>query len=173
MADVHAIALFLRRCDIIAVQEIRGDLRAVRHLMKALGEHWAFLLTDITKGSAGNNERLGFVCDTRRVNPSGLDCELVVPIEASDKITPGAFDRQFARTPYAVSFASAEQTVVLVTLHIHYGKNAAERRPELEAIAHWLADWAETEFNWNHNLIALGDFNIDDRADDPLLHAFT
>lgn len=115
LADIHAIASFVRHCDIVAVQETRGDLRALRYLMKVLGEDWAFVLTDVSRGSAGNNERLGFVFDTRRVKPSGLACELVVPSEASDQITETAFDRQFARTPYAVSFASAGQTVVLVT----------------------------------------------------------
>lgn len=44
--------------------------------------------------------------------------------------------------------------------------------PGLEAIAQWLAGWAEREFGWDHNLIALGDFSID-RADGPLFQAFT
>jgi endonuclease/exonuclease/phosphatase family metal-dependent hydrolase len=60
----------------------------------------------------------------------------------------------------------------LVTLHVNYGKQAGDRVPELKAIAEWLADWAEREFSWNHNLITLGDFNID-RAGDPLFEAFT
>ncbi|MGW1882527.1 hypothetical protein [Streptomyces sp. NPDC001970] len=44
--------------------------------------------------------------------------------------------------------------------------------PELRAIAKWPAGWADREFGWNHNLIALGDFTID-RAGDPLFEAFT
>ena len=78
----------------------------------------------------------------------------------------------FARTPYAVSFSSSGQTFILVTLHIDYASSPADRVPELEAIAEWLAGWAETEYSWDHNLIALGDFNID-RKDDPLYQAFT
>lgn len=77
-----------------------------------------------------------------------------------------------ARLNSYVSFLAQEQTFTLVTLHVLYGKEAAERVPELRAIANWLADWAEREFGWDHNLIALGDFNID-RADDPLFKAFT
>jgi hypothetical protein len=38
------------------------------------------------------------------------------------------------------------QTFILVTLHVNYGKQAAERIPELKAIADWLAAWAEREF---------------------------
>ncbi|WP_256920997.1 endonuclease/exonuclease/phosphatase family protein [Streptomyces hilarionis] len=170
--DVHLIAEVMRRFDVVAVQEVRGNLRALRHLMKALGENWAFILTDVTEGSQGNDERLAFLFDSRRVKPSGLACELVVPLEKEAGLAAGGLGRQFARTPYAVSFLSRRQTFTLVTLHVLYGKDAADRVPELQAIATWLAGWAEREFGWDHNLIALGDFNID-RADDPLFKAFT
>lgn len=171
-ADVHAIAAVIRRFDVVAVQEVRGNLRALRHLLKVLGEDWAFILTDVTLGKAGNNERLAFLFDTRRIKPSGLACELVVPLEQDAGVSADTLDRQFARTPYAVSFLSSGQTFTLVTLHVNYGKKAAERAPELKAIAKWLAGWAEREFDWDHNLIALGDFNID-RVGDPLFEAFT
>jgi endonuclease/exonuclease/phosphatase family metal-dependent hydrolase len=171
-ADVTYIASFIRRCDVVAVQEVRGNLRALRYLLKALGDDWAFILTDVTQGPAGNDERLAFLFDTRRVKPSGLACELVVWIEDNPNIAAGALDRQFARTPYAVSFISSGQTFILVTLHVDYGKQAADRIPELKAIAAWLANWAEREYGWDQNVIALGDFNID-RQDDPLFQAFT
>lgn len=171
-ADVHLIAAVMSRFDVIAVQEVRGNLRALRYLLKVLGEDWAFILTDVTLGKAGNQERLAFLFDTRRVKPSGLACELVVPLEQDAGVPAGDLDRQFARTPYAVSFLSQGQTFTLVTLHVLYGKQAADRVPELRAIAKWLANWAERESGWDHNLIALGDFNID-RADDPLFEAFT
>ncbi|MFD5430393.1 endonuclease/exonuclease/phosphatase family protein [Streptomyces sp. NPDC127084] len=171
-ADVHAIAAVVRRFDVVAVQEVRGNLRALRYLLKVLGEDWAFILTDVTEGKAGNDERLAFLFDTRRIKPSGLACELVVPIEQEAGVGAAALDRQFARTPYAVSFLSAGQTFTLVTLHVDYGKKAAERVPELKAIAQWLAGWAEQEFGWDHNLTALGDYNID-RVGDPLFEAFT
>ena len=170
-ADIVCIAAVIRRLDVVAIQEVRGNLRALRYLMKVLGEDWAFIMTDVTKGAAGNDERLAVLFDTTRVKPSGLACELVVPVESDPaKIKPGASNRQFARTPYAVSFISSGQTFILVTLHIDYASSPAERVPELQAIAAWLAGWAENEYG--HNLIALGDFNID-RKDDPLHQAFT
>ncbi|MCZ4603547.1 hypothetical protein O3S80_07105 [Streptomyces sp. Lzd4kr] len=58
--------------------------------------------------------------------------------------------------PYAVSFLSSGQTFTLVTLHVNYSKKAAERVPELQAIGKWLSGWVEREFDWGHNLIALG-----------------
>jgi endonuclease/exonuclease/phosphatase family metal-dependent hydrolase len=171
-ADVTYIAAFIRRCDVIAIQEVRGNLRALRHLLKVLGDDWGFILTDVARGPAGNDERLAFLFDTQRVKPSGLACELVVWAESGPQIATGALSRQFARTPYAVSFVSSGQTFILVTLHIDYGKQPGDRIPELKEIASWLAGWAEREYGWDHNLIALGDFNID-RENDPLYQAFT
>ena len=133
--------------------------------MKVLGNHWGLILTDVTRGSAGNGERMAYLFDTRRVQLSGLACELVVPKEKLTKIGVDALQEQFVRTPYAVGFRSKNQTFILVTLHIKYGKKAKERKPELKAIAHWLSDWAKNISEYNQNLIALGDFNIDKRGD--------
>jgi exonuclease III len=82
--------------------------------------------------------------------------------------------KQFARTPYAVSFKASETTFVLVTLHILYQEEGGigARKDELNGIARWMADWAKRESSWEHNLIALGDFNIDRRGD-KLWQAFT
>ena len=51
-------------------------------------------------------------------------------------------------------------------------KKSRDRIPELKAIAAWFAGWARSMYAWGHNLIALGDFNID-RAGDQLYAAFT
>src|ERR1044072_1945422 len=98
-----------------------------RQMLKALGPDWAFMLPDVPKGPGGNDERMAFLYDTRRVKPSGLAAELVVAIENGAKVPSGALDRQFARTPYAVSFISAGVTFILVTLHVIYGKAPADR----------------------------------------------
>lgn len=166
------IAEIVSRFDVVALQEVKENLKCLRHMLKVLGPEWGLILTDVTRGARGNDERMAFVFDTRRVRPSGLACELVVPEEWFHRVQEDALRRQFARTPYAVSFLSAGQTFILVTLHVIYGKDADERQPELTGIAEWLADWAKREKSWGHNLIALGDFNID-RVGDPLYQAFT
>lgn len=176
--DFHAltcIARIISQFDVVAIQEVKGNLRALRYLMKILGQHWSLILTDVTHGAAGNDERLAFVFDTRKVNLSGLACELVVPPHQGSGETPiseGAFARQFARTPYAVSFRAGNKTFILVTLHVLYGKDPKSRIPELKAIAEWLGNWAQSSKAWDQNVIALGDFNID-RKNDPLYMAFT
>lgn len=157
--DLHSllcIAEIVSRFDVVAVQEAKDNLKALRHMLKVLGPNWGLSLTD---------ERMAFLFDTRRVVPSGLACELVVPQEQLDRIEPGALRRQFARTPYAVSFRSGTKTFILVTLHILYGEDEEERLPEISAIAEWLAEWARDVNGWDHNLIALGDFNIDRKGD--------
>ncbi|QLH38182.1 MAG: endonuclease/exonuclease/phosphatase family protein [Defluviicoccus sp.] len=173
--DLRALWLiteFVSRFDIIAIQEIKGDLLALRTMMKTLGAGWNFLMTDVTRGNAGNNERLGFVFDSRRVQLSGLAGELVVPDDWQSIIPSGALQRQFARTPYAVSFQAGNDTFVLVTLHVDYGQSSDDRLPELRGIAEWLDSWANEMNSYGQNLIVLGDFNID-RHSDALWQAFT
>lgn len=173
--DLHSllcISEILSRFDVIAIQEVRSNLKCLRHALKVLGPHWSMALTDVTKGSDGNNERIAFLFDTRRAKMSGLACELVVPEEWLKRVGKDTLKRQFARTPYAVSFYSAGRTFILVTLHVLYGKSSSARVPELKAIASWLADWARDVNAYDHNIIALGDFNIDRRGS-PLYDAFT
>jgi endonuclease/exonuclease/phosphatase family metal-dependent hydrolase len=179
--DLHAlrcITEIVSRFDIVALQEVKGKIKALRHMLKVLGPHWGLILTDVTKGRPGNDERMAFIFDTRKIQMSGLACELVVPAEQLPTIGEEALRKQFARTPYAVSFRvggspiKRPRTFILVTLHVLYGKDAAQRLPEITAIAKWLAQWANDVNAYDHNLIALGDFNID-RVSDELYTAFT
>jgi endonuclease/exonuclease/phosphatase family metal-dependent hydrolase len=172
-ADVRYIAEIVKRFDVVALQEVRGDLRALRHLLKALGPDWAVIMTDVTRSKAGNDERLAFLYDTRRAKPSGLAGEFAEPFDASGALSTEAVAQQFARTPYAVSFSSAGATFILVTLHVLFGKVAADRLSELRAIARRLADFAKEVENWGHSLVCLGDFNIEGREGDETLAAFT
>jgi endonuclease/exonuclease/phosphatase family metal-dependent hydrolase len=169
--DLHSIvciAEIIKRFDIIAVQEVKANLKGLRDTLKLLGNDWSLILTDVNQGDVGNGERMAFIFDTRRVNLSGLACELVVPDEWKEKIAEGMLTKQFVRSPYAVSFRAGNQTFILVTLHILYGKASSDRIEELKGIAKWLSSWASDINAYHQNLIALGDFNIDKRGD--LLH---
>jgi len=165
------IAEFISRFDVVALQEVKRDLSGLRLLMRALGPAWGWILSDLTRGEEGNQERIAFVFDLRRVKPSGLAAELVVPIEDQTSLTEAGLQKQFARTPYAVSFESQGASFTLVTLHVIWGDNAAQRLPEIQEIARWLADWADGGDEFGENLMTLGDFNIDRQAD-PLYQAF-
>ena len=129
-------------------------------------------MTDVTRGKAGNNERMAFAFDLRRVRPSGLAGELVVAIETGTSVDPTGLDRQFARTPYAVSFAVDRIQLTLVTLHVLYGEGGGAAPPSCGRSPRGSRAGPKEERHWNQNLIALGDFNIDRRGD-PLYDAFT
>ena len=79
LTSLRCIAEVLKRFDVVAVQEVRGNLTCLRHALRVLGPSWGVILTDVTRGDQGNGERLAFLFDTRRVKPSGLACELVLP----------------------------------------------------------------------------------------------
>src|SRR5690606_6954868 len=105
--DLHSvlcIAEIIRRFDVIALQEVKDNLRALRDTLKVLGKNWSFILTDVNKGKVGNGERMAYLFDTRRVHLSGLAGELVVPEECEDTIGNHALSKQFIRSPYAVIF---------------------------------------------------------------------
>lgn len=159
------IVEILKRFDVIAVQELTGNLRALRDMMKFLGQSWSFLMTDITLGKDGGAERLGFIFNNRRLRLSGLACEIVLPPEwQNDKIDKKSYLNQFVRTPYAVSFISGSETFILLTAHIYYGDRPGDRIQELKWISKWMHEWATKTDSYNQNLILLGDFNIDRRG---------
>ena len=154
--DLHSIlciAEIIKRFDVIAVQEVKDNIRALRDTLKVLGSNWSLILTDVNKGKVGNGERMAYLFDIRRVQLSGLAGELVVPEEWEDSIKDNALSNQFVRSPYAVSFKSGKRTFILVTLHILYGKNKKSRIPELRGIAKWLRDWADNVNAYHQDLV--------------------
>ncbi len=74
VSDLILMAEIIRPFDLIAVQEIKDDFRQFRELMHLLGPSYDYLITD----RAGNDERVGFVYDTTRVQRMQLAGELVI-----------------------------------------------------------------------------------------------
>jgi hypothetical protein len=77
------------------------------------------------------------------LQPSGLAGELVVAIEEETDVTATILDRQFARTPYAVSFQAGAEELTLVTLHVIWGGRrgaACRRAPRDRHVARGLAE---------------------------------
>jgi len=172
LRSLASIAEVVRRLDVVAVQEVKRDTSGIRLLVEGfLGPNWGLILSDVTAGPAGNVERLAFIYDKRRIQPSGLAGEIVLPpTEAGDPM------QQFARTPYLVGFRCGEERFTLLTAHIKYGEVPEDRVEELRALAEYIAeeirDRARVADAEESNLIVLGDFNIDKQGDNPLFQAF-
>ena len=94
--------------------------------MSLLGSWWRYLLTDVTLGRRGNEERLAFLYDSRKVTFGGFASQVVLPPLESRKgaRTPA---EQLARTPFLVGFRSGWLKFNICTAHILYGKGG--RRP--------------------------------------------
>jgi hypothetical protein len=165
------IAEIIRHYDVIAIQEVKADTTGIRMLVHDfLGPEWEVMMSDVSAGPGGNTERLSFIYDTRRVLPSGLAGEIVLPP------TPqGNPMVQFDRTPYIVGFQSKKERFALLTAHIKYGKIPADRVEELKDLARYVAEEIRDRVKTladERNLIVLGDFNIEDRGANPLFQAF-
>jgi endonuclease/exonuclease/phosphatase family metal-dependent hydrolase len=157
--------------DLVAVQELRSNLGDFNRLMKLLGSWWRYLLTDITLGRRGNEERLAFLYDSRKVSFGGFASQVVLPpLEGGkDKRTPA---EQLARTPYLVGFRSGWLKFMICTAHILYGRGVAappERVREINKLAQFLAKRAADPNAWARNMIVVGDFNIFKPKDETFL----
>jgi endonuclease/exonuclease/phosphatase family metal-dependent hydrolase len=152
----YYIAEVISAFDIIALQEVGEDLAPLEHLMDILGPMWSFIATDITEGSGGNRERMTFAYDKTKVLFRNIAGEIVLP---DNLLLTG--EKQFARTPFLVSFQAGWFKFSLCTVHIYYGEDTGEklerRIAEIDGIAKFLANRAKKE---QSNLILLGDFNV-------------
>jgi hypothetical protein len=113
------IAEIISQFDLVAVQEVNADLEALKKVQKMLGDWWRFLVTDVTAGKKGNQERMAFLFDARKVKFGGLAGEIVIPPEK------GA--AQLARTPFICGFETGWLNFMLCTVHIYYAKARTAR----------------------------------------------
>jgi endonuclease/exonuclease/phosphatase family metal-dependent hydrolase len=153
------IAEIISHFDLIAIQEV--------------GRTWRFVVSDVTEGSAGNQERLAFLFDRRKIRFSGVAGEIVIPPIEDKNGNTIAPSNQLARTPAIVGFQAGWFRFMLSTVHILWGKGLAEypeRVAEIKALAEFLKERTEDPTAWSRNLILLGDFNIFDA--DPSNAAF-
>lgn len=153
--SISYIAEIISHFDLVAVQEVNADLKALEWVQRVLGDWWKFLVTDVTAGTKGNQERMAFLYDSRKVKFGGLAGEIVIP--------PGKGKEQLARTPFVCGFETGWLKFMLCTVHIYYGSEKAEdpdRVKEIELLSEFLAGRVEERTAWSKNLVLLGDFNI-------------
>jgi endonuclease/exonuclease/phosphatase family metal-dependent hydrolase len=166
--SIHYIAEIISHFDLVAVQEVNADLEALKWLQRVLGDWWKFLVTDVTAGTKGNQERMAFLYDSRKVKFGGFAGEIVIPPEKGKE--------QLARTPFVCGFETGWLKFMLCTVHIYWGKDKAEdprRAEEIDCLADFLADHVKQNSAWAKNLVLLGDFNIFNPTDKMTFGAIT
>ena len=262
---LHYMAEIISHFEIVALQEVRGDLKEFHKLHRLLGPEWDYIATDVTDGSAGNKERMAFLYNRNHVYfrniageltlkeggkirasfgervrlergikvklPASVDlsgtydaytetkdgivrlkedleiplpnnCKMEIPDGSSLVLKKGqeiirprigeatvtvptdtvegeqyglrfpenSFDdslRQFARTPFLISFQSGWLKINLCTVHIYYGSASnvnklKQRESEIKLLTEALANKAKKEYKDDKEsfLGVLGDFNI-------------
>ena len=171
---LYYIAEICSHFDVIAIQEVREDLKALDKVQDIMGERWQYVVSDVTEGDPGNRERMAFLYDSKKVRFSGIAGEVVIPpIEIkgqNNKTIRYDPSEQLYRTPYLVGFRCGWCTFMLCTVHILYGKdtpNNPKRVREIQLISEFLARRARERKDYS-NLILLGDFNIYKKEDDTM-----
>jgi endonuclease/exonuclease/phosphatase family metal-dependent hydrolase len=157
----HYIAEIVSWFDLVAVQEVNRDLAALHKLTSLLGRDWDYLVTDTTEGSGGNEERIAFVFDRRRVQFRNVTGQVVLP-KSRIGVGDGEGDGlQFARTPFVVAFQAGWFKFNLCAVHIYYGADSGERLQrrvdEIRELARFFSKRQDRELE---DYILLGDFNI-------------
>lgn len=158
---LYYIAEIISRFDIVAVQEVRDNLDALDELMSILGPWWKYLVSDVTVGAQGNNERHAYIYDTRKIYFGGMAGELVPEMKKEAGILKSDF--AFSRTPYVAGFKAGWFKFTLCTQHFYYGQDKADdpqRLQEAKMIVKLLKKRMESKDSWAANSVLLGDFNI-------------
>lgn len=164
--SLYYISEIINAFDIVSIQEINSDLDHFKKVMKVLGSHWKYTLSDVTEGSSGNDERFGFIYDSRRVTHSGLSGELVIPPEV---VATNPIIKQLKRTPTFTGFESGWKKFSIVSVHLHPGEDGNApgepsdhdiRKEEVRLLMNLLTDKLTKMPFEDRNMIILGDTNL-------------
>lgn len=154
------IAEIISAFDLVALQEVNRSLRPLEKLIRRLGEgDWDYLVTDITEGRSGNQERMAFVYNKHRISFRRLAGEIVLP---------GTKNRQLARTPYLAAFQAGWFKFNLATVHMYFGSDAAGKKRRVKEISDLAGFVNARQQKEAEDYILLGDFNIVSSTDDTM-----
>ena len=78
LESLYYIAAFISAFDLVAVQEVNDDLDLFNTLKGILGKDWDFIATDTSPGKPGNDERMVFLFDMRKVRFRSIAGEITL-----------------------------------------------------------------------------------------------
>ncbi len=162
-ADYRLLAEIIGWFDVIAVQEVNDRLGGLRTIQKYLPARYEVVFSD----KAGNDERMAFIFDSRKIKPLELVGEIAVPPKEFQYIRLSGIQRKyngFDRNPYIASFAGGRFQFILVNVHLYYGRDNRQDRERRNLEAYATARWADMRRKdrdaYVTDIIALGDFNL-------------
>jgi endonuclease/exonuclease/phosphatase family metal-dependent hydrolase len=170
--SLYYIAEIINAFDIISIQEINSNISDFKKVLRLLGSHWKYTLSDVTEGNAGNDERFGFIYDSRRVTHSGVSGEIVIPPEL---IKDNPIISQLKRTPTFTGFESGWKKFSFVSVHLHPGDgNNGDGKPtdkeirkeEVRLLMKIIKEKLKKSSFEDRNMIILGDTNLYDNDQD-------
>jgi endonuclease/exonuclease/phosphatase family metal-dependent hydrolase len=167
---IHYIAEILGQFDLIAIVELRKDLKDLGRVLPILGPSWDVVYSDWMDDDGGNSERTAFLFDRRAVTFNGLAAEVDAPRVKSG--TEFLATRSFWRAPYMCSFRSGNFDFIAVATHARWGTGTEGRRAELQMLADWIDVRFANKDVEDKDLIVMGDFNVP-KLGDPLFNALT
>jgi endonuclease/exonuclease/phosphatase family metal-dependent hydrolase len=161
--DHRFLAGILSWFDIIAVQEVHGNLDGLQGIASHLPASYRLLFFD----TGGNDERLTFIYDSNKIEhldeigevaPSPSDYKSVTLTGVTTR-----FDG-FDRGPYLVTFKAGGFTFSLVNVHLFCGSTSKadinRRALEAYAIAWWTGRRRRNKYALTKDILPLGDFNL-------------
>src|SRR5687767_9744816 len=168
------IAEILSWFDVIAIQEVKSELSGLEAICKQLGGSYRMIFTD----TAGNDERLAYILDGKKVKTLELVGELALsPSDLKNVKLPGNPQRfdGFDRNPFLQSFQAGTFQFVLVDVHLYYGSDSEShiqrRQLETYALARWAERQTKSKLAYEDDVILLGDFNLPKMEDDDPIYS--
>jgi endonuclease/exonuclease/phosphatase family metal-dependent hydrolase len=170
--SIHYIAEVLGQFDLVAITEVRRNVKELGQVLDILGPYWKVIYSDFIRESGGNKERVAYIYDKRSVTFTGLAAEADAPKKKNK--TTGEWVSEFSwwRSPYIASFRSGSFDFILIAAHIRWGKKKADRIKPLTLLADWIETRRNDPYSVDKDIILLGDFNIP-KIDDALFKAIT
>jgi len=175
--DLSIIAEMVGWFDIVAVQECRENFGDLFDIHNKLPKAYRVLMSD----ASGNNERMSFLYDSRRLTVLEEIGEIAFPPSRLKSIKLSGINAQFSgfdRTPYLAAFSVGKTSLMFVNVHLFFGdekpESIARRSLETFAVAKWADLRKRSPFSFTRELVALGDFNMP-KCDpgDPIYQALT
>ena len=170
--SLHFIAEIINSFDLVAIAELRRDLRQLRKVMDILGPYWSVVYSDYIPDPGGNKERFAYLFDKRAVVFTGMASEADPPRKKNKKTGEYVAEFGWWRSPFMASFRAGSFDFVMVTAHIRWGAKESDRIKPLELLANWVEKRRKDSFGTDKDIILMGDFNIPD-MNGPLFKAIT